>query len=167
MVTETFPCRIVLAEDNPADVRLVREALREHEVNCELHVLTDGEEVVSFITGLDLDSEHPCPDLLLLDMHLPKCDGDEVLKHLRASERCARTRVVVLTSSDAPSDHQSAEKNAAIHYFRKPSTLVQFMYLGQIVKDVLGGPASQPSLNAQAQLPEALPWKSSNPDPRL
>ena len=143
MVMETSPCRIVLAEDNPGDVRLVREALREHEVDCELDVLTDGEEVVSFITGLDLDSKHPCPDLLLLDMHLPKRDGNEVLKHLRASARCAWTRVVVLTSSDAPSDRQSAEKNAAIHYFRKPSTLAQFMYLGQIVKDILGGPTGQ------------------------
>jgi CheY-like chemotaxis protein len=149
MLTETSPCRIVLAEDNPADVRLVREALRENKVNCELRVLTDGEEVVSFITSLDLDSKHPCPDLLLLDMHLPKRDGKEVLKHLRASARCARTRVVVLTSSDAPSDHQSAEKNAAIHYFRKPSNLEQFMHLGQIVKVVLGGPTSQQSQTEQ------------------
>jgi CheY-like chemotaxis protein len=155
MVPETSPCRIVLAEDNPADVRLVQEALREHEVNCELRVLTDGEEVVSFITGLDLDSKHLCPDLLLLHMHLPKCDATEVLKHLLAGERCVRTRVV-LTSSDAPSDHHSAEQNNAIHYFRKPSPLGQFMYHGQIVKDVLGGPASQRGKTSSHSSPEAL-----------
>jgi CheY-like chemotaxis protein len=143
MAIEASPCWIVLAEDNPADVRLVREALREHDVHCDLRVLTDGEQAVSFITGLDLDSKHPCPDLLLLDMHLPKRDGDAVLRHLRASERCAQTRVVILTSSDAPSDHSSAEKNAALHYFRKPTSLVQFLHLGRIVKEVLGGmPAS-------------------------
>jgi CheY-like chemotaxis protein len=129
-------CQIVLAEDNPADVGLVRAALREHGVDCELHV-SDGEEVLSFINSLDLDSKIPCPDLLLLDLYLPKRDGNEILKYLRASERCAQTPVVILTSSDAPSDHENAEKNAAIHYFRKPSTLGKFLELGIIVKAVI------------------------------
>jgi CheY-like chemotaxis protein len=130
-------CLIVLAEDNPADVGLVRAALREHEVVCDLRVISDGEEALSFIDRLDRDSRIPCPDLLLLDLYLPKRDGNEVLKHLRASERCARTPVVILTSSDAPSDHENAEKNAALHYFRKPSSLGQFMKLGTIVKEVI------------------------------
>lgn len=142
MVMAASPCQILLAEDNPADVRLVREALREHEVHCDLRVISDGEEVVSFIEGLDQDLKYPCPDLLLLDMHLPKRDGNDVLNHLRASERCGRTRVVILTSSDAPSDHQVAEKHAALHYFRKPSSLGQFMQLGKIVRDVLSGPSA-------------------------
>src|SRR6202042_2188191 len=86
---------------------------------------------------LDLDSKIPCPDLLLLDLYLPKRDGNEILKYLRASERCAQTPVVILTSSDAPSDHENADKNAAIHYFRKPSSLSQFMKLGIIVKAVI------------------------------
>lgn len=142
MVMAASPCQILLAEDNPADVRLVREALREHKVHCDLRVISDGEEVVSFIEGLDQDLKYPCPDLLLLDMHLPKRDGNDVLNHLRASERCGRTRVVILTSSDAPSDHQVAEKHAALHYFRKPSSLGQFMQLGKIVRDVLSGPSA-------------------------
>jgi CheY-like chemotaxis protein len=102
-------CQIVLAEDNPADVGLVRAALREHGVDCELHVIGDGEEALPFIDSLDLDSKIPCPDLLLLDLYLPKRDGNEILKYLRASERCARTPVV-LTSSDAPSDHETPIK---------------------------------------------------------
>ena len=130
-------CKIVLAEDNPADVGLVRAALRQHEVDCELHVIGDGEEALSFIDSLDLDSRIPCPDLLLLDLYLPKRDGNEILRYLRASERCAQTPVVILTSSDAPSDHANADKNAAIYYFRKPSSLVQFMKLGIIVKAVV------------------------------
>ena len=142
MVMAASPCQILLAEDNPADVRLVREALREHKVHCDLRVISDGEEVVSFIEGLDQDLKYPCPDLLLLDMHLPKRDGNDVLKHLRASERCGRTRVVILTSSDAPSDHEVAEEHAALHYFRKPSSLGQFMQLGKIVRDVLSGPSA-------------------------
>ena len=76
--------------------------------------------------------------LLLLDLHLPKRDGNEVLTHLRASERCGRTPVVVLTSSDAAWDRERAEKNAAIHYFRKPSSLEEFLRLGKIVKEVIG-----------------------------
>jgi CheY-like chemotaxis protein len=131
-------CKIVLAEDNPADVGLVRYALREHAVDCELRVISDGDEVVTFINGLDLDSKLPCPDLLLLDLHLPKRDGNEVLRHLRASERCGRTPVVILTSSDASWDRQRADKNAAIHYFQKPSSLDEFLQLGKIVKEVIG-----------------------------
>jgi DNA-binding response OmpR family regulator len=112
------PSHIVLAEDDPADVHLVGVALREHAVHCDLRVISDGEEVLSFIRSLDRDQEFPCPDLLLLDLHLPKRDGNEVLRELRSSKRCAQTPVVILTSSDARSDHKIAQDNAAIHYFR-------------------------------------------------
>ena len=131
------PSQIVLAEDNPADVGLVREALREHNICHELRVISDGEEALAFIDRLNLDSKIPCPDVLLLDLHLPKHDGGEILRYLRASERCGQTPVVVLTSSDSPWDHQTADHNAAIHYFRKPLTLGQFMQLGRIVKEVI------------------------------
>ena len=137
MGSASSPHQIVLAEDNPADVGLVRYALREHDVACDLRVIADGEEVFSFITGLDMDSKRPCPDLLLLDLHLPKRDGKEILRHLRTSERCGQTPVVVLTSSDADMDGESAEKNAAVHFFQKPSSLEQFLKLGHIIKEVL------------------------------
>jgi CheY-like chemotaxis protein len=74
---------------------------------------------------------------LLLDLHLPKRDGEEVLRRLRASERCGQTPVVILTSSDSPIDRETAERNAALHYFRKPSTLEQYMRLGDVVKDII------------------------------
>lgn len=137
MSTTCAPCHILLAEDNPGDVGLVREALREHKIHCDLRVICDGEQVLSFIDRLDCESDLPCPDLLLLDLHLPKRDGNEVLRHLRASERCARTPVVVFTSSDSPRDYESADRHAVIHYFRKPSSLVQFLQLGTIVKEVI------------------------------
>ena len=136
------PCQILLAEDNPADVGLVRAALREHEVDCHVRVIGDGEAALSFIDGLDQDPKLPCPDLLLLDLHLPKRDGLEILKHLRASGRCAQTPVVVLTSSDSPFDQGTCEKSSAVHYFRKTSSLVEFMQLGNIVKDVIRRPQS-------------------------
>lgn len=132
------PSRIVLAEDNPADVGLVREALREHNVHHELRVIADGEEALTFIDQLDRDSRLPCPDILLLDLHLPKHDGDEILRHLRASERCGQTPVVVLTSSDFKWERRSVESESTLHYFRKPISLSQFMQLGRIVKEVIG-----------------------------
>lgn len=132
------PSQIILAEDNPADVGLVREALREHDVHCDLVVISDGQEVLALIDRLDRESKLPCPDLLLLDLSLPKYGGQDILKHLRASERCGQTPVIVLTSSDWIADRENAEKNAAMHYFRKPSSFVEFMQLGVIVKDVIG-----------------------------
>ena len=135
--------RIVLAEDNPGDVNLVREALALNEISCDLKVIGDGEEALKFFDGLDVDIKAPCPDLLLLDLHLPKRDGEEVLKHVRSSERCGQTPVVILTSSESARDQQCAEKNAVLHYFRKPSTASQFMRLGTIVKELLGGAISR------------------------
>lgn len=136
------PSQIVLAEDNPADVGLVLEAFREHQVHCTLRVLSDGQQVLAFIDSLESNNHLPCPDLLLLDLSLPKHDGREVLSYLRASERCGRTPVVVMTSSDWIEDRRTAEKHAAVHYFRKPSSLDEFLQLGTIVKDVITGPRS-------------------------
>ena len=129
--------QIVLAEDNPADVLLVREALREHDVRCDLRVITDGQQALTFIDELDADKDLPCPDLLILDLYLPKYDGGQILGHLRDSGRCADIPVVVLTSSLSPQDQRTAEKNAAIHYFQKPASLSQFLKLGSIVKEVI------------------------------
>jgi CheY-like chemotaxis protein len=134
------PRQIFLAEDNPGDVELVREALREHAVHCELQVISDGEQALSFIDRLDLDSNLPCPDLVLLDLHLPKRDGIEILQRLRASDRCSQKPVVVFTSSDSMPHPQDGGKGAAVHYFRKPASLSQFMQLGQIVKDIVNCP---------------------------
>ena len=81
----------------------------------------------------------PGPDLLLLDMHLPKYDGEEILKRLRSTEHYAQIPVVVMTSSDAPHDHDRAQKHAAMFYFRKPSRLDEFIQLGVIVREILTG----------------------------
>jgi CheY-like chemotaxis protein len=129
--------QILLAEDNPADVLLVREALSQQNIECELVVLRDGEQAMALITRLDTDRKLPCPSLLLLDLHLPGKDGLEILKCLRTSERCGQLPVVILTSSDSPQDRANAEKNAALHYFRKPSTQPEFMELGAIVKQII------------------------------
>jgi chemotaxis family two-component system response regulator Rcp1 len=138
MVTSPRPARqIVLAEDNSADVMLVRLALKGSGINCELRVLGDGDRAVAFIEEYDANPAVGPVDLLLLDMHLPKRDGEEILKRLRSSDHCAETPVVVMTASDAPRHHALAQKHAAMHYFRKPSNLAEYMQLGLIVRDLL------------------------------
>ncbi len=129
---------ILLAEDNPADVLLVREALEDKAVNCALHVISDGEQVVRFIEQIDSDRTLHCPQLVLLDLHLPKRDGEDILKSLRSSERCGQTPVVILTSSESPRDEATSTRHAALHYFRKSASLEQFMRLGDVVNDIIG-----------------------------
>jgi CheY-like chemotaxis protein len=128
---------ILLAEDNPADILLVREALADRAIAYQLQVVSDGEKAVEFIARIDRDSTLFCPKLLLLDLHLPKRDGEEILRCLRSSERCGLTPVVVMTSSDAPRHMEMAAKNAALHYFRKPTSLEEFMKLGDVVKEII------------------------------
>lgn len=137
--------QILLAEDNAADVTLVREALKAHGVPCTLRVVKDGAEAIAYLELLDRDHRKTPLDLLLLDMHLPKHDGADILRALRSTERYAQTPVIVMTASESPNDQEAAEKHAALHYFRKPSTLAKFLTLGGIVKDVLAGNGS-PSL---------------------
>ena len=131
---------ILLAEDNPADVMLVEVALKEHAIDCELLVMRDGEEALRFFRQLDADPNAPAPDLVLLDLHLPKHDGEEVIRGLRRSACCAETPVVVMSSSDSPKDRADAARHSA-RYFRKPAGLEAFMELGAVVKQVL---AEQP-----------------------
>jgi chemotaxis family two-component system response regulator Rcp1 len=139
MAIETRPYQILLAEDSAADVGIVRIALGDQNLNHVLHVARDGAEAIAFIEKADNDWKSPGPDLLLLDMHLPRCDGEEILKRLRSTERYAQIPVVVMTSSDAPEDHDRAQKHAAMFYFRKPSRRDEFIQLGVIVRDILSG----------------------------
>ncbi len=131
-------CRILLAEDNPADVTLVREALKEHQIGCSLEVVTDGAQALNFIDKIDRGLSHGL-DLLLLDMHLPKHDGADILRRLRATVCCAATPVIAMTASFSPYDEELAQKYAVAHYFRKPSTLDQYLRLGSVVANVLNG----------------------------
>jgi len=137
--TGTLPCRILLAEDSEADVALVRRSLREGKVDHILHVAKDGAEAIAFIREADKNARAPGLDLLLLDMHLPRHDGEDILKCLRSTERYAQVPVVVMSSSDAPADREKAQKHAALVYFRKPSSLVEFIELGKIVGEILRG----------------------------
>jgi chemotaxis family two-component system response regulator Rcp1 len=127
---------ILLVEDNPADVNLVREAIGEHGVDCELSVITDGAEAIAFMDHIDATSG-ACPNLIVLDLNLPKCTGLEVLKRIRESGRCTNARVVILSSSDAKSDRIEALNLGANRYIQKPSNLEEFLRVGGTLKDML------------------------------
>src|SRR4051812_9690862 len=95
---------ILLAEDNPADVFLVREALAAHALQVNLHVVKDGEAAIRFIEAVDQADDLRCPELVLLDLNLPKKSGLEVLATLRRSIKCAKVPVAIISSSRAPAE---------------------------------------------------------------
>ncbi|HEY2844939.1 MAG TPA: response regulator [Bryobacteraceae bacterium] len=129
------PGAIFLAEDSPADVYLFREALKAHGIEHELLVFDDGETAMSFL----LQAEHSGPmlKLFVLDLNLPKIDGEAILKHLRDTQRFAQSRVAILTSSDNPDDRDAATRHGADCYIRKPSSIAEFLDIGRLIKSML------------------------------
>lgn len=137
MSPDTQQYEIVVVEDNPADLALVREALKAHDVRCVLHPIRDGEQALKLIDSLDDRSNGPQVDLLILDLHLPKHGGEEILKRLRSTEHYAQTPVVVMTAHASGMAEATAARHAAMVYFPKPSTPDEFMDLGSIVRSLL------------------------------
>jgi len=133
----TQPFEILIAEDNPADIALVREALRTNNIDCVLHVLPDGEKALARIDILDSDPKTPQVDLLILDMHLPKHDGETVLKRLRSTRHYSRTPVIVMTSLASRWIEDNAAKDGAMVYCSKPSSLDELLKLGAVVRNML------------------------------
>jgi two-component system, chemotaxis family, response regulator Rcp1 len=135
------PLRILLAEDNLGDVLLVKDALVSHKIPHHLHVVRDGDEALAFIEHMGEPDGIPCPDVMLLDLNLPKVDGPEVLAKFRKHPLCAETPVIVITSSGALRDRDRIAKFGIARYFRKPSDLNEFLKLGAVVAEVVEGKA--------------------------
>ncbi|MCB0580494.1 MAG: response regulator [Phaeodactylibacter sp.] len=104
MINRTRPYVILLIEDNPGDVRLTQEALKEGKKSIVLEVATDGIEALKFLRRQDAYTEKPTPDLILLDLNLPKWDGREVLREIKNDPQLKRIPVIVLTTSNAGAD---------------------------------------------------------------
>jgi chemotaxis family two-component system response regulator Rcp1 len=128
---------VLLADDNPSDVYLIREALREHGVDCILRVASDGKEALGIISGDAPGGDIERISLIILDLNLPRHDGIEILQKLRESATLEHVPVVVLTSSDSPRDRVLANQLGATRYLRKPSSLDEFLSLGAVFKDLL------------------------------
>jgi CheY-like chemotaxis protein len=120
---------VLLVEDNQADVRLTREALREAGEDVRLSAVADGERALAYLRRIDGYAEEPRPDLVLLDLNLPRKNGLEVLEELRDDAELAAIPVIVLTSSAARSDVEACYARGANAFVVKPLELDAFMDL--------------------------------------
>jgi two-component system, chemotaxis family, response regulator Rcp1 len=127
MVGENRPVEILLVEDNPGDERLTREALREGKVYSNLHWVKDGVEAMQFLRREGRYAEVPRPDIILLDLNLPKKDGREVLQDIKNDDQLKRIPVVVLTTSKAEEDVLRTYNLHANCYVTKPVDLEKFI----------------------------------------
>jgi chemotaxis family two-component system response regulator Rcp1 len=121
------PIEILLVEDSPADVDLTREALDDAKLHNNLHVVTDGVEALEFLRREGSYADAPRPDLVLLDLNLPKKDGREVLAEIKADPILRRIPVVILTTSQAEQDILKSYDLHANCYVTKPVDLDQFV----------------------------------------
>ena len=126
---------ILLVEDNPGDVRLTQEALKEGKVLNHLSVVRDGEEAMQFLRREAPHADAPRPDVVLLDLNLPRKDGREVLADIKADPDLRRIPVVILTTSNHEHDILKAYDLAANCYITKPVDLAQFIHVVRSVGD--------------------------------
>ena len=131
----TEPIDILLVEDNPGDARLATEALKESKVNNTLHSVADGVEAMQFLRREGEYAEAPAPDLILLDLNLPRKDGREVLAEIKEDARLRLIPVVILTTSAAERDMVKSYGLHANAYVVKPIDLDRFI---EIVKAIEG-----------------------------
>lgn len=128
---------VLLVEDSPADIYIVRESLKKHMKEVNLQVLNDGDKAFALIEAAEADDSAPFPALVILDLNLPKRSGQEILRRVRQSAKLGRIPVVIFTSSDSPADRAETTKLGATAYFRKPADLEEFMCIGKVVQSVL------------------------------
>ena len=129
------PIEILLVEDNPGDVRLTIEALRDSKVRNNLHVAVDGVDALAFLRHEGRYAEAPRPDLILLDLNLPKKDGREVLAEIKADAILRTIPVVILTTSRAEQDVLRSYELQANCYITKPVDLDQFITVVKSIED--------------------------------
>jgi chemotaxis family two-component system response regulator Rcp1 len=127
------PIEILLVEDSPGDVRLTKEALREGKVLNTLHVAEDGVQAMEFLRRKGKQAQAPRPDVILLDLNLPRKDGREVLAEIKSDDDLKRIPVVILTISQAEEDILKTYNLGANCYINKPADLEQFT---KVVKSI-------------------------------
>lgn len=131
--------RIIVVEDSEPDVLLIREALQTAGIPREsIEVASDGEKAIRLFEQLDAGIAAVCPDLVLLDLNLPRKKGGDVLRRIRTSTRCPATKVLVVTSSRFDRDRAEMERLGANGFFLKPFDYSAFMQLGPLVRALLG-----------------------------
>lgn len=135
MKNESNPIEILLVEDNPGDIRLTEEALREGKVKNILHKVENGVEAMAFLCREGKYADAAQPDLILLDLNLPLKDGREVLAEIKSDEQLKRIPVIVLTTSRAEADILYTYDNHVNAYITKPVDLDQFIKVIKTIED--------------------------------
>ncbi|WP_431061631.1 response regulator [Methanobacterium sp.] len=126
---------ILLVEDNPADARLIEEVLKDTNANNKLHVVKDGVDAMNFLYKKEEFSDAPRPDIILLDLNLPRKDGREVLKEVKENEELKSIPIVILTTSSANEDIIKTYNNHANCYITKPVDFDQFLKVINAIED--------------------------------
>lgn len=129
------PLEILLVEDNPGDIRLIKEILKETKIQNNIQVAMDGEAALKLLFNLDSLNTAPRPDLILLDLNLPKIDGRELLSEIKDNDDLKSIPVVILTTSTAEEDIIETYKNHANSYITKPVDLDHFIMVVESIKD--------------------------------
>jgi CheY-like chemotaxis protein len=127
-------CEVLLVEDNPADARLTQEALRDSKMLTKLHHVQDGVEALQFLRREGPYHDAPTPDVMLLDLNLPRKDGREVLSEMKEDAFLRLIPVVVLTTSEAERDILKSYELHANCYITKPVDLDKFIYIIQTIE---------------------------------
>ena len=135
MYDSAIPLQVLLVEDSPGDVRLTQEAFREANRRIVLHVASDGVEAMAFLRREDSHRNAPRPDLILLDLNLPRMDGREVLAHIKGDNELMTIPTVILTTSDAEADIVKSYQLHANCYLSKPVQLAAFELLVKSIND--------------------------------
>ena len=130
-----MPIHVLLVEDSPGDVRLTQEAFRDANPSIKLHVAADGVEAMAFLKREGAHLHAPRPDLILLDLNLPKMDGREVLAHIKEDNNLKTIPTVILTTSDAEADIVKSYQLQANCYLTKPVQLDAFESLVKSIND--------------------------------
>lgn len=152
-MVETLPSRaieILLVEDNPGDARLTQEALHEGKIRNNLHHARDGVEALAFLKREGEFAKAPTPDLVLLDLNLPRKDGREVLAEMKQDPRLRTIPVVVLTTSEAENDIVRSYELHANCYITKPVGLEQFIAIVREIESFWLAVVTLPSRNETA-----------------
>jgi CheY-like chemotaxis protein len=125
--------KILLVEDNEGDAGLLREVLNNTGIEHELTVLEDGEKAIRFF------EKGGHPDLVVLDLKLPKLNGHQVMQFLRERGLCGDLKVIIMTGSDSPSDREQARRNGVTCYMVKPMTVLEMDHTTEAIKNILLG----------------------------
>ena len=132
---EAIPTEVLLVEDSPGDVRLTQEAFRDANKSVHLHVAFDGVEAMAFLRHEGAHVHAPRPDLILLDLNLPKMDGREVLAKIKKDESLKTIPTIILTTSEAEADIVKSYQLQANCYLTKPGQLEAFESLVKSIND--------------------------------